>query len=209
MSRIRMSRLISKFRTPKTFDRWMVALTLAAVFSMGCDSVPKESASGAAAGRSLHLAANQKAMKEALDVPLTGLDGKILKIGDLKGKVVVLDLWASWCGPCRKQVPELVKLDQSYRGRGLAVLGLTIEEKTEQKKVEAFMKEFGIDYTIAYSNRWVQEAFFKGSEDETGQAPIPQVFVISRDGRVVEHVFASDPPENLENAVKRELAQNL
>jgi thiol-disulfide isomerase/thioredoxin len=201
--------LMSKFRMPNSFDKWFVALAVAAVFSMACDSLPKETASSAAGNnRTLLLAANQKAMKEALDVPVAGIDGKTIKIGDLKGKVVVLDIWASWCPPCRKQVPELVKLDQRYRDQGLAVLGLTIEEKSDQKKIEAFMKDFQIDYTVAYSNHWISEAFFKGSEDESGQPPIPQVFVISRDGRVVEHLFAYDPPENLENVVKRELAQN-
>jgi thiol-disulfide isomerase/thioredoxin len=201
---------MSKFRKAKSFNSWIIVLTAAAIFSVACDSSPKEAASSPATNpannRSLLLSANQKAMKEALDVPLAGLDGKTLKISDFKGKVVVVDFWATWCPPCRKQVPELVRLHQRYRDQGLELIGLTEEEKTDQKKIEAFMKEYGVTYTIAYGNNWLSNAFLKGSQDETGQPPIPQVFVISRDGRVVDHLFASDPPENLENAVKQQLA---
>jgi thiol-disulfide isomerase/thioredoxin len=201
---------MSKFRNSITFNMLTIAMVMAASFSIACDSAPEAPPSSAATLKTARLSANEKAMKEALDVPLVGLDGKAFKLSDFKGKVVLLDFWATWCPPCREQVPQLVKLDQRYRDQGLELIGLTGDEKSEQKKVEAFMKDFGINYKVAYENHWLSRAFLKSSEDESGKPPIPQLFVISRDGRVVDHLIGGGhAPEALEKIVKQELAMNV
>jgi thiol-disulfide isomerase/thioredoxin len=201
---------MSKFRSSIPFNILTVALVMAAFFSTACDSAPEAPVSSAATNKTVRLAANERAMKEALDVPVAGLDGKAFKIADFKGSVVLLDFWATWCPPCRKQVPQLVQLDQRYRDQGLVLIGLTGDEKSDQKKVEAFMKEFGINYKVAYENVWLARAFLKGSEDESGKPPIPQLFVISRDGRVVDHLIGGGhDPEALEKIIKQELAMNV
>lgn len=135
-------------------------------------------------------------------------DGKKFKLASLKGKVILVDVWATWCGPCREQTPQLASLQQKYRERGLAVVGLSLDEKSDQKLVLDFMKQAGVNYPIVYATEKISGAFLDGTEDDTGSAPIPQLFVISKDGRVVEHLVGSDPRHSiarLEEVITKEL----
>jgi cytochrome c biogenesis protein CcmG, thiol:disulfide interchange protein DsbE len=142
------------------------------------------------------------------DFELEQTDGKKFKFADLKGKVILVDVWATWCGPCREQTPKLAALQEKYRDRGLAVVGLSLDEKSDQAEVLAFMKEAGVNYTIAYAPDNISGAFLDGTEDETGMAPIPQLFIISKEGRVVEHLIGNDPRHSfarLEEVINKEL----
>jgi thiol-disulfide isomerase/thioredoxin len=199
---------MSKFRDSITFNKLTVALVAAAFFSIACDSAPEAPVSSAATVKATRLSANEKAMNDAFDVPLAKLDGTSLKISDFKGKVVVLDFWATNCGPCVKLVPQLAKLYDRYRGQGLEIIGLTSDEKSDQKLVEDFIKKQGLNYTVAYGNRWVSRAFLKGSEDETGAPPIPQLYVISRDGRVVDHHMGYNGEKDME-IIEKTIVQEL
>lgn len=151
---------------------------------------------------------NEAEIKKVLDVPISKLDGSTFKLEDYRGKVLVVDFWGTFCPPCVKQVPELVKLNEKYRDRGLALVGLTADPKSDQQLVEEFIKKFGVNYQIGYDNSWIASAFLKGSEDDSGQPPIPQLFVISRDGRVVEHLIGEQPGrmEYLEKVVNEQLS---
>src|SRR5262249_690664 len=102
-------------------------------------------------------------------------------------------------------------LSNRYRDQGLEIVGLTSNEKSEEKEVKEFIKKVGINYEVAYANRWVSRAFLTGTEDATGAPPIPQLFVISRVGRVVDHLIGENPERGLpylEKIVTRELALN-
>jgi peroxiredoxin len=105
-------------------------------------------------------------------------------------------------------VPQLAAMNEKYRDRGLAIVGLTSDPKSDQQKVEEFIKKFGMNYTVAYDNSWIASAFLKGTEDESGSPPIPQLFVIGRDGRVVEHFIGEQPGrmEQLEKVVTEQLS---
>ncbi len=115
------------------------------------------------------------------------IKGQTFKLSDYAGKVVVMDLWATWCRPCRLEVPDLVQLQNDYRGRGVEVVGLTIEgftpDELEQNaaKVGAFAQEFQINYTVG----WADQNFAYTLLAPTGS--IPQTFVIAPDGRIVRH----------------------
>ncbi|MCI0663940.1 MAG: TlpA family protein disulfide reductase [Acidobacteria bacterium] len=187
---------------------------ITAVFSFACNSAPapqpvSNATANNPAGNSTRPIANEKAISKALDVPLAKLDGATLKLADFKGKVMVVDFWGTFCPPCVKQAPQLAELSKRYRDQGLEVIGLTADKKSDQKLVEDFIKRVGINYTIAYANNWVSDAFLKGTQDETGTHPLPQLFVLSRDGRVVEHLIGDSPQHGvpyLEKVVKQELS---
>jgi len=185
------------------------AVLAAALFSIACNNAaaPRPITGNEPPVATNRAAANEEAIKNALDVPIAKLDGSTFKLTDYQGKVLLVDFWGTFCGPCVKQVPELVKLNEKYRDRGLALVGLTADPKSDQDKVEEFIKRFSVNYQIGYDNTWIASAFLKGTEDETGDPPIPQLFVISRDGRVVEHLIGEQPGrmQYLEKVVNEQL----
>lgn len=76
-------------------------------------------------------------------------DGKTIKLSDYKGKLVLINFWASWCGPCRAEIPSLIKLQDTYKNRSFAVVGLAMESK---KDAEEFIQGKSINYPNAYSS---------------------------------------------------------
>ncbi len=142
------------------------------------------------------------------DVVLQKPEGGTFKLADLKGKVVLVDFWATWCGPCREQAPRLAALRTKYQSKGLEVIGLNLDPPNDNALVQKFIKDAGINYPVGQGGRLLSDAFLNGTEDETGEAPIPQLFVFARDGRLVEH-FVGNRPEHaaaLEKIVNQELS---
>jgi thiol-disulfide isomerase/thioredoxin len=190
-------------------------LLTGATFTAACDSAapprtvgdPANSASAPRAQKPVP-ARDQKAIESASNVQITKLDGGAFKLSDYRGKVLVVDFWATYCPPCVRQVPQLAELSKKYRDKGLEVIGLTADDRADQEQVVEFLKKAGADYIVGYDNQWLSSAFLKGTEDETGQHPIPQLFVISREGRVVEHIIGEDPRRGIEG-VEQVVSQQL
>ncbi|HEY0385326.1 MAG TPA: TlpA disulfide reductase family protein [Pyrinomonadaceae bacterium] len=114
-----------------------------------------------------------------LNAPLKTIDGKPFKLSDAKGKVLVLDLWATWCGPCRQEIPHLVELYKEMGPQGVEVIGLDIDPESDTPAdVQAFMKEFNVNYKVAFLER--QYAVTLMSDNSS----IPQSYVITRDGKI-------------------------
>src|SRR5258708_31663010 len=127
------------------------------------------------------------ALSQALrDIKLQTLDGDSLKLSDFADKVVVLNLWATWCGPCRQEMPELVKMSKEYKSRGLVVIGVatTYNEQNDQAHVKEFIKSQSIPYKIIWDDGTLATPLVQAVR---GEAKIPQSFVISRDARIVKH----------------------
>ena len=202
-----------KFKNPIYLN---AIFLIAALFAAACNTAapprPVEDSTMSASSPRAQKAIPERDPKEiesASNVAVTKLDGGTFKLSDFRGKVLIVDFWATYCPPCVRQVPQLAELSRKYRAQGLEVVGLTSDDKADQQQVVEFLKKAGADYTIGYDNQWVSSAFLKDTEDESGSPPIPQLFVISREGRVVEHLIGDSPQRGikyLEEIVNQQLS---
>jgi cytochrome c biogenesis protein CcmG, thiol:disulfide interchange protein DsbE len=125
-------------------------------------------------------------------------DGKRAVFSDYKGKVLVLDFYATWCLPCRDSIPHLIALQKKYEEQGLAVVGLNVGGPGDKDKVPAFAKEFGIQYPLAQPDEDLV-SFLLSDIDA-----IPQTFVFDRQGQLVERFIGYDKEagEKLERVIE-------
>lgn len=128
--------------------------------------------------------------QSAPDFTLQDLSGEKVSLRQHKGKIVLLDFWATWCPPCRRSIPELVRIQDKYRDQGLVVIGISADDlqQTSIKSLEAFKERFKINYSILLADRQVARAYFGN-----GQMPLPTLFVIDREGRVVDSIVGYAP----------------
>ena len=107
------------------------------------------------------------------------LDGTVVKVEDRKGKVILLNLWATWCGPCRAEMPALVKMQDAHRDENFEVIGLNTDEETVEQ-INEFASKMGLNYTLAWADTGLQSALVNISKF----GGIPQSFLIDRDGNL-------------------------
>src|SRR5260370_6675487 len=121
----------------------------------------------------------------APDFKLTGLDGKTVTLGGSKGKVILLNFWATWCGTCRAEIPDLVELQNKYRAR-LQIVGLIVDDD-DQDGIKEFAEKFGINYPVAIASNEIRFQY-------GGIAALPTSFMLDAEGRIVQkHEGLRDP----------------
>lgn len=108
------------------------------------------------------------------------------KIADYHGSVLVLDLYATWCAPCRESIPKLIRLHQQYKSMGLEVVGLNVGGPDDRVKVPEFAIEFAIPYSLGFPDQSLSDLLL--SDNET----IPQTFVFDREGNLVKRFIGYD-----------------
>ena len=139
-----------------------------------------------------------------LDAELRALNGAPIKLSSYSGKVLVLNIWATWCGPCRVETPELVNIYKENRARGVEVVGLSTEIPPEQstEKVRKFVQDYEVNYRIGWITPEVAVTLMQGRDS------IPQSFVIGRDGRIIKRFIgynATTTPPQLKAAIEQAL----
>lgn len=129
------------------------------------------------------------------DYGFVSLDGEELSAESLRGKVVLVNFWATWCTPCRVEMPALQRMHERHEARGFAVVGLAVDRASTQA-VEAFVRERGVTYPIAHVGSDA-EALFGGVRG------YPTSFLLDREGRIRHTVIGPVAPLSLEPAVRR------
>jgi peroxiredoxin len=136
---------------------------------------------------------------DAPDFVLTDLQGHSVKLSDLRGKAVVLNFWATWCPPCKEEIPWFVELQKRYGTEGLQVVGVSMDDDGDQKAVAKFAAENSINYPVLLGKEKVAEQY--GGIDY-----LPTTFYIDRNGVVMERVFGQPGRSEIEQNVKRAIA---
>ena len=120
----------------------------------------------------------------APDFTLPQLGGENLSLSTYRGKVVLLDFWATWCDPCREETPHFVELQHRYGDRGLQIIGISMDDGPEP--VRAFYEQFHMNYPVVMGNAKTGELY-------GGVLGLPITFLIGRDGRIyAKHIGATD-----------------
>src|SRR3954470_7668822 len=120
------------------------------------------------------------------------------KLSDYQGKVVVLDFYATWCEPCRAEIPHLISLQKQYAGRGFEVIGLNVGGDEDRAQVPGFAKQMGIPYQLAFPDDDVVDRYLSDNQN------IPQAFVFDRQGKLVKRFigYSSDSATQLDEAIR-------
>ena len=142
---------------------------------------------------------------------LRDLAGRAFRLSDFRGRVYVVNLWATWCGPCRMEIPGLNRVYEDYRARGVEFVGLTAEDPEEESaKVGGFVDEMRMSYRIGWIDKETVlklAAWNAPQPQRPGRFAIPQTFVVAADGHVVLHVRGYNPrvPEMIRAGVRKAL----
>jgi cytochrome c biogenesis protein CcmG/thiol:disulfide interchange protein DsbE len=115
---------------------------------------------------------------KAPDFALKSSDGKTIKLSDYKGKVVIIDFWATWCPPCRKGIPDLISIQNDYKN-DVVIIGISLDSEKTLKDVPGFIKSYGINYPIVFGDDKVTAAY-------GGIDGIPTAFIVDKKGNIVD-----------------------
>ena len=140
---------------------------------------------------------------EDYEIPTT--NGDTIKLSSYRGKVLVLDFWATWCPPCRDEIPQLVRIAREKRQDGVEVVGLHIDDdgRSSPAAIQKFIQQFNINYTVGLASDDIFISYL--GEEETS---IPQTLVFDRNGKIVAHLIGYDNThaKRLDAAINKALA---
>ncbi len=142
----------------------------------------------------LALAGPASAGEVASDFTLRDMDGAAVTLSSLKGKVVILSFWATWCGPCKEEMPHLQKMLAEKKEDGLEILSISTDDARSASRVKPFIKKMGYDFTVLLD----RESTVIGTYNPN--KTLPYTVVIDRDGQVVRRHSGYNPGDEVELA---------
>ncbi len=129
----------------------------------------------------------------------------VVSLSDFKGKVVILDFWATWCPPCRKGIPDLIELKKEFKDKGVEIIGISLDSFTKggatKDDVIPFIKDYGINYPILVGDMNVAQQY-------GGIRSIPTSFVIDKEGYILSYYQGLIPKEQYVKDINKALAQD-
>jgi len=139
--------------------------------------------------------------KLAPDFTLQSTDGKTVHLSDFRGKGVLLNFWATWCQPCKIEMPWFEELQKQYGPAGLQIVGISVDDDATAADLTKFAKDLGVSYPILMGKESVENAY-------GGVEFLPATLYIDRDGKIVDKVFGLKGRGEIEDDIKKVLGQN-
>jgi thiol-disulfide isomerase/thioredoxin len=192
--------MINQIRSTSMHKKLFFIIFLFTIFTAaGCQQNSKEepaAENGTTTDNSIN---NGMDGDRAPNFTLKNVDGKDVSLSDFKGKIVLVDFWATWCPPCRKGIPDLVELQNQYQGE-FVVIGISLDRETVNDVVP-FVKDYKINYPVVYGNEDVSNKF-------GGIRAIPTSFIIDKDGNIVDKHVGLVSKSVYENKIKEILGRS-
>ncbi len=172
-----------------------ITLTLALGLFAGAGCAGNGEEAAATAGETQAVETAAVAVAPSTDFVLNDLTGGELKLADYRGEVVILDFWATWCGPCKMVMPYLQKIHEDYAEEGIRVVALSVDRKGPAV-VRQFIDQSGYTFPVAMAGAELQKAY-------GGIRSIPTTFIIGPDGQVAEQMVGAHPMNDYLAAARR------
>jgi peroxiredoxin len=164
----------------------LITLSAALGIAAGCGNAP----AGTAAAPDLKPSAKRNA---APDFVLTDADGRKVKLSDYKGKVVLLNFWATWCGPCKLEIPWFVEFEKAYKDKGFAVLGVSMDDEGWEI-VKPYIQDKQVNYRVMVATEEVAQKY-------GGVEALPTTFMIDREGKIASTHIGLVAKKDYENEI--------
>lgn len=132
---------------------------------------------------------------------LETLDGKNVSLTDFRGKAVLVNFWATWCGPCKIETPWLVELQNEYGSQGLQVVGVAMDDSGKDE-IAKFAKDMGVNYPVLLGKEAVGDAY-------GGVPALPESFFVGRDGKIIDRIIGLKGRSEIEDSVKKALKSEV
>ncbi len=130
------------------------------------------------------------------DLKLRDLNGQSVRLRDYRGRIVVLNFWATWCAPCNEEMPRLISAEKQYRSSGVLFIGASLDDRKSRRKVTQFVSTYQMSFPV-----WIGATGEDLARFGMGDA-VPSTAFIDRDGRIVERVEGSILPDELEERIE-------